>query len=114
MLGLFTLCAVLTLQNNYKLPCRLPLSFPLRRRKHAAATKLPIPITRVKHKTKVAASNLTKFEFKDHPHNEDSILKNTKTVHWISADSSPEETLLWSQDQDIKRTSTADSKITTL
>ena len=93
-------------------------STPRLEKKHAAAAKPPIPITRVKRDAKVAASNFVKFKHKVHPNNEDSTLKYTKTVHQLSADSTPEETLLWLQDLksviDNQRTSTADGKIATL
>ena len=91
---------------------------PLLEKKRAAAAEPPIPITRVKRDTKVAAGDLVKFELKVHPDDDDSTLKYTKTVHRLSADSTPEETLLWSRDLksviDNQRTSTADGKIATL
>ena len=92
---------------------------PLLEKKRAAAAEPPIPITRVKRDTKVAAGDLVKFKLsKVHPDNKDSTLKYTKTVHRLSADSTPKETLLWSQDLKLvinnQRTSTADGKIATL
>jgi hypothetical protein len=91
---------------------------PLLEKKRAAAAEPPILITRVKRETKVAGGDLVKFELKVHPDNKDSTLKYTKTVHWLSTDSTPKETLLWSQDLksviDNQRTSTADGKIATL
>ena len=71
---------------------------PLLKKKHAAAAEPPIPITRVKRETKVAANDLVKFELKVHPDDEDSTLKYTKTVHRLSADSISKETLLWLHD----------------
>ena len=91
---------------------------PLLEKKRAAIAEPPIPIMRVKHDTKVAAGVLVKFELKVHPDNEDSTLRHTKKVHRLSSDSTPKETLLWSQDLksviDNQRTSTADGKIATL
>jgi hypothetical protein len=91
---------------------------PLLEKKRAAAAEPPIPITRVKRETKVAANDLVKFELQVHPDNEDSTLKYTKTVHRLSADSTPEETLLWSRDLksviENQRTTTAEGKIATL
>ena len=84
---------------------------PLLEKKRAAAAEPPIPITRVKRDTKVAAGDLVKFELKVHPNDKDGTLKYTKTVHRLSADSTPKETLLWLQDLksviDNQRTSTA-------
>ncbi len=61
---------------------------------------------------------IVEFELKVYPNNKDSTLNYTKTVHWLSADSTAEETLLCSQDLkwviDNQRTSTADGKIATL
>ncbi len=48
---------------------------PLLEKKCAAAAKPPIPITRVDHDTKVATSNLVKFELMVHPDNDYSSLK---------------------------------------
>jgi hypothetical protein len=91
---------------------------PLLKKKRAAAAEPPIPITRVKRETKVAANDLVKFELKIHPDNKDSTLKYTKTVHWLSADSTPKETLLWLHDLksviENQRTTTADGKFATL
>ena len=89
------------------------------KKKRAAAAEPPIlPITRVKCDTKVAIGDLVKFKLKVHPDNKDSTLKYTKTVHRLSADSTPKETLLWLRDLksvvDNQRTSTADGKIATL
>ena len=87
--------------------------------KRATAAEPPISITRTKREGKLAAGDLVKFELKVHPDADaDSTLKDTKTVTWLSAESTPEETLLWSQDLksvlDNQRTSTADGKIATL
>jgi hypothetical protein len=91
---------------------------PLLEKKRAAAAEPPIHIVRVKRETKVAANDLVKFELKVHPDDEESTLKYTKTVHRLSADSTPEETLLWSRDLksvlENQRTTTADGKIATL
>ena len=64
---------------------------PLLEKKRAAAAEPPIPITRVKRDTKVAAGDLVKFELKVHPNNKDSTLKYTKTVHRLSMDSHPKQ-----------------------
>ena len=72
---------------------------PLLEKKRAAAAEPPISITCVKRETKVVANDLVKFELKVHPDDEDSTLKYTKTVHRLSADSTPEETLLWSREK---------------
>ena len=73
---------------------------------------------REKRKTKVATNNLVMFELQVHPNDEHSTLKNTKTIHWLSADSTPEETLLWLQDFksviENQHTTTAEGKIATL
>ena len=53
---------------------------PLLEKKRAAATKPPIPMTRVKRDTKVAACDLIKFELKVHPDDEDSTLKYKKNL----------------------------------
>ena len=91
---------------------------PLLKKKRAAAAEPPIPITRVKCETKVVANDLVKFELQVHPDDSNSTLKYTKTVHRLSADSTPEETLLWSRDLKSviknQRTTTAAGKITTL
>ena len=91
---------------------------PLLEKKRAAAAEPPIPITRVKRETKVIANDLVKFELQVHPDDSDSTLKYTKTVHRLSADSTPEETLLWSRDLksviENQRTTTAAGKIATL
>ena len=91
---------------------------PLLEKKRAAAAEPPIPITRVKCETKVVANDLVKFELQVHPDDSDSTLKYTKTVHRLSADSTPEETLLWSRDLksviENQRTTTAAGKIATL
>ena len=87
-------------------------------KKRAAAAEPPIPIVRYKRETKIAANDLVKFELKVHPDDDDSTLKYNKTVHRLSADSTPEETLLWSRDLksviENQRTTTAAGKVATL
>ncbi len=85
------------LQTWIKVVKRKVVPTPLLEKKHAAAAKPPIQITRFKRKTKVALNDLVKFELQVHPDNDDSILKYTKMVHRLSTNSTPEETLLWSR-----------------
>ena len=93
-----------------------PTALPEKMR--AAAAEPPIPIVRYKRETKIAANDLVKFELKVHPDDEDRTLKYNKTVHRLSADSTPEETLLWSRDLksviENQRTTTAAGKDATL
>ncbi len=68
--------------------------------------------------SQVAADDLVKFRLKFHSNDKDSSLKYTKMVHLLSADSTPEETLLWlcklKSVINNQRTSMADDKISTL
>jgi hypothetical protein len=86
--------------------------------KRATAAEPPISITRAKREGKLAAGDLVKLELKVHLDDADSTLKYTKTVTWLSAESTPKETLLWLRDLksvlNNQRTSTADGKIATL
>ncbi len=68
-------------------------------KKRAADAKPPIPLIMcVKRKTKFAAIDLVKFGLKVHPDNEEITLKYTRTIHRLSANSTPAATLLWSRD----------------
>ena len=53
----------------------------------------PISITHAKREGKLAAGNLVKFDLKVHLDDTDSTLKYTKNITWLSAQSSPKETL---------------------